>query len=124
MNKIVRYAIAFVGLFLLLLGLVFLMAYEDGLENVMIGGIMVLLGLGMLVFVYYDSRLEAKRPVVVKQTFNVRMDGSGELQQKPMKCKSCNAPIGEKDVKVIQGGLMYTCPYCGSTGAFEEEPKW
>jgi DNA-directed RNA polymerase subunit RPC12/RpoP len=124
MNKIVRYAIAFVALFLLFLGLVFLMAYEDGLENIMIGGVMILLALGMLAFVYYDSRLEAKRPVVVEQTYNVRIEGSGELGQKPMKCQSCNAPVGEKDVKVIEGGLMYTCPYCGSVGALEEEPKW
>jgi DNA-directed RNA polymerase subunit RPC12/RpoP len=41
-----------------------------------------------------------------------------------MKCKSCGAPIEDKNLTVIQGGVMAKCPYCGAVFALEEAPKW
>ncbi|MGD9963666.1 MAG: hypothetical protein AB7S97_07210 [Thermoplasmata archaeon] len=122
MNKLVGTLITFVGICLVLLGAIFIVAW--GVENVVTGLAMVLLGAGLMYYVYRVEKIEAAKPKLVSQTFNVSMSGSGEMAQKDMVCKSCGAPISEKDVRVVQGGLMATCPYCGVAFALQEAPKW
>jgi len=122
MHKAVKVIIAFVALALIALGMVFIIASYGLDQTFMTGMIMVLIAVGLLVFLYMDSRIQASKPTLVSQ--NIQMGGSGEFKQRKMSCKSCSAPIGDKDLKMIEGGIMYTCPYCGSVGAIEEEPKW
>ncbi len=122
MNRILEGLIVFVGIVLLFLGLIFIIA--SGLENTSVGAVMVLIAVGMFYFVYRAEKLEAAKPTLVSQTFNVKMEGSGKFDEKEMKCKSCGAPITEKDLKIVQGGVMVTCSYCGAAYALQEEPKW
>ena len=122
MNKIVEAVIVFFAISLLLLGAIFIIA--SGLENSVIGGVMVVVAIIMFVIVYRIEKLEASKPTLVSQTFNVKMEGSGQQEQKQMQCRSCGAPLSEKDLTVIQGGIMAKCPYCGATYAIEEAPKW
>lgn len=122
MNKVVLGAVVFLAILLLFLGVIFLIA--GGLENAATGGVLVLLGAGLLYFVYRQDKIEAAKPTLVSQTFNVKMDGSGTMTERQLKCKSCGAPILDKDLKVIQGGVMMTCPYCGAMSALEEAPRW
>ena len=124
MHIVIKFLLVVVGIGLLFMGLVFMMAYEGGMENVAIGAVMLVMAMVIFVFMYRIGKAEAKKTTVVKQTFNVKMGGSGELKQRQMKCKNCGAPIEDKDLKMIDGGIMYTCSYCNSVGAFEEEPKW
>jgi intracellular septation protein A len=122
MGKLVQGFLVFVAVSMMFLGMVFIIA--SGVESTAIGAIMVLVAAGLLVLVYRMTKIEAAKPTVVSQTFNVKMDGSGQFNAKEMKCKSCGAPIMDKDLKVIQGGIMATCPYCGAVFAMEEAPKW
>ena len=122
MNKYLMFLLVFVAVGLIFMGTIFIIAW--GIENIAAGGVMLFIALAIILFIYRDSRLEAAKPTLVSQTFNVQMGGSGELREKEMKCKSCGASIGKKDVTVIEGGLSIKCPYCGSTYALEEEPKW
>ena len=122
MHIAIKFVIAFFALGLIMLGFIFLMA--GGSENVTIGGLMVLGGFGLFIFLYYDSRIEASRPKVVHQEFNVTMDGSGELHERRVNCPSCGAPVEEKDVSLMSGGLVIKCPYCKTASAMEEAPKW
>jgi intracellular septation protein A len=122
MGKLVQGFLVFVAVSLMLLGMVFIIASD--IETIAIGAVMVLVAVGLLVLVYRMTKIEASKPTVVSQTFNVKMDGSGQFNAKEMKCKSCGAPITDKDLKVIQGGIMATCPYCGAVFAMEEAPKW
>ena len=128
MKKVLMYIIIVVALILLAWGALNILAWDPNdpafAMNGMIGLVFVLVAVGLFAFIYMDSRKEASRPVVVQNTYNVQMAGSGQLQEKSVKCRSCGAPIEEKDIKLIQGGLMYTCPYCKTTGALEEQPKW
>ena len=124
MNKVVLIIIIFLGVFLMLLGLVFLMGAGRDTSNYVIGGVMILISLGLFVFLYLDSRNKAKQPKLLNQTVNVQLGGSGQFKEKGIKCKSCGGDVGEKDVKVISGGLTVKCPYCGSTYTLQEEPKW
>jgi DNA-directed RNA polymerase subunit RPC12/RpoP len=128
MNKVLMFVLIFVALGLLAYGAINLIAYDPNNPqynmNGVIGAVLIIIAIVIFVIVYLDSRKEASRPVIVQQNVNVQMSGSGQLREKKMACRSCGAPIEEKDIKLISGGLMYTCSYCGSTGALEEEPKW
>ncbi len=122
MNKLVEAFLVFVGVCLVLLGAVFIIA--SGLENTAIGAVLALAAIVIFAFVYRLEKIEATKPTLVSQTFNVKMEGSGKQQGLQMQCKSCGAPLSDKDFTVIQGGIMAKCPYCGATYAVEEMPKW
>ena len=122
MNKIVEAFLVMVGVGLLLLGAIFILA--GALDTIIIGALMVLIAAGLFFFVYRAAKIEAAKPTLVSQTFNVKMEGSGTFQEKEMKCRSCGAPLTDKDLKIVQGGVMAKCPYCGAVFAMQEQPKW
>ncbi len=122
MNKVLTGAILFLAIFMILLGMIFIIA--SGIENIATGAVFVVIAVILLIFVYRTTKIEAAKPSVVNQTFQVKMEGSGDLKEKELRCKSCGAPLTDKNLKVIQGGVMMTCPYCGAVSALEEAPKW
>lgn len=122
MNKILEGFLVFVGIVILFLGIIFVVA--GGIENTLTGAVMILVAVGIFAFTYYTEKIQATKPTLVSQTFNVKMEGSGKLDEKEMKCRTCGAPITEKDLKIVQGGVMVTCSYCGAAYSLEEEPKW
>ncbi|MGD0056977.1 MAG: hypothetical protein ABSB83_03870 [Methanomassiliicoccales archaeon] len=122
MNRAITGFVVFAAILLLLLGALFIIA--SGLENSAIGAVLVLVAIGLFYFAYKSEKIEATKPTVVSQTFNVKMEGSGSLMAKELKCKSCGATLTDKDLKVVQGAVMASCPYCGTVQAYEEAPKW
>jgi DNA-directed RNA polymerase subunit RPC12/RpoP len=122
LNKILTGAILFLAIFMILLGMIFIIA--SGIENIATGGAFVIIAALLLFFAYRTTKIEAAKPSVINQTFQVKMEGSGDLKEKELRCKSCGAPLTDKNLKVIQGGVMMTCPYCGAVAALEEAPKW
>ena len=122
MHVAVKFIVVLFALALLFLGFIFLIA--GGADNAVVGAVMLLAAFGLLGFMYYDSKITASQPKVVHQQFDVTMGGSGELQERKLNCPSCGAPVEGKDVTLMSGGLVIKCPYCGTTSAMEEEPKW
>ena len=122
MNKVLTGAILFLAIFMILLGMIFIIA--SGMENIATGAVFVVIAVILLFFAYRTTKIEAAKPSVINQTFQVKMEGSGDLKEKELRCKSCGAPLTDKNLKVIQGGVMMTCPYCGAVAALEEAPKW
>ena len=122
MNKIVEGVLVLVAVGMILLGMIFVIA--SGIENLATGLVMILVAALILYYIYRSTKIEAAKPTLVSQTFNVKMDGSGKFNEKGMTCRSCGAPITDKSIKVVEGGLMVTCPYCNAVYAFEEQPKW
>lgn len=122
MNKIIEGFMILIAIVVLSLGLIFFVA--GGTENIIVGAVMVLVAAGIFVFVYKAEKVQASKPTLVSQTFNVKMEGSGKFDEKEMKCKTCGAPITEKDLKIVEGGVMVTCSYCGASYSLQEEPKW
>lgn len=122
MNRLIEGLMIFAGIALLFLGAVFLIAAGSG--DILIGAVMIVIAILLFALVYRWEKIEAAKPTLVSQTFNVKMEGSGKMDDKEMKCKSCGAPLTDKDLKVVQGGVMVTCSYCGATYAMEEAPKW
>ena len=68
--------------------------------------------------------MEAKRPSVVNQNINVQMSGSGEFAAREVQCPACGAPVKEENLKLIDGGMMISCPFCEKVTTMEEAPKW
>jgi predicted RNA-binding Zn-ribbon protein involved in translation (DUF1610 family) len=120
-NKLMNGLLIFMAIFLILLGGIFIIA---GGENIIIGAVMIVIAGLLLYYVYRSEKIQAAKPQLVNQTFNVEMSGSGKLDQKQLTCRSCGAPLEDKDLKVVQGGVVVKCPYCGTVYALEEAPKW
>ena len=119
MNRIAHAMVLSLAVFLVLLGGVFIIA--SGAENILVGSIFI--GTAALLFylTYRSDKINAARPRLVNQTINVRMDVSGDLEQKQLTCRSCgNLTDNNLQVK----GNYRKCPYCSSTHALEEMPKW
>jgi dihydroorotate dehydrogenase len=122
MSKLMSGLITVLAIFLILLGGVFIIA--DGIENIAAGAVMTIVAAGLLFYIYRVEKIEAAKPKLINQTFNVQMSGSGKLDQKQLTCRSCGAPLEDKDLRVVQGGVMVKCPYCGTVYALEEAPRW
>ena len=122
MNRIAQGLVLFVAIFLILLGVIFLIA--SGTDNLITGAVLVLIAVMMLFFSYRSQKIEAAKPTLVSQNFNVKMEGSGALDQKELKCRSCGAPLSEKNLKVVEGGVVMVCPYCNTVTSLQESPKW
>ncbi|HUV15487.1 MAG TPA: hypothetical protein VMW28_02860 [Pelolinea sp.] len=58
------------------------------------------------------------------QNVTVNIDLPGEVGMDTIKCKSCGGVLSEKDVKLVAGAPVVTCPFCGTTYQLTEEPKW
>jgi len=61
-----------------------------------------------------------KETVVVEQ----KIDFSGEVNSKTLKCKNCGAELNKETMEVKLGAVFIACPYCHSQYQIEEEPKW
>ena len=120
MLKIIGALAIFGGLAFSGLGAIFIIA--GGSDNMLVGGVLVCIGLLMFLAAYMMVRAEARRPMNV--THNVQMSGSGEFRERAIQCPGCGGNVADKDVKLIDGGLMISCPFCGKVSALEEQPKW
>jgi predicted RNA-binding Zn-ribbon protein involved in translation (DUF1610 family) len=122
MNRIVEGVILFVAIFLILLGAIFLIA--AGNQNLITGAVLIVIAAMLMLFVYRSRKVEASKPTLVTQNINVTMSGSGQMEKKELKCRSCGAPLSDENLKVVQGGVIMSCPYCGTISSLEESPKW
>lgn len=58
------------------------------------------------------------------QNVTMKVDLPGNVSLDTLKCQSCGGALTEKDIKMVNGAPMVTCPYCGSVYQLTEEPKW
>jgi hypothetical protein len=87
--------------------------------RLLVGGLLVLIGLGIIVAV----RLREPKP---KQeiTIHQQVDLTGEVDAEALKCRNCGSQLDKSAIGVVEGAIMVTCPYCGTTYQLTEEPKW
>ena len=67
--------------------------------------------------------LRGQKTEVVQQV-TMQMDLPGETKVEQMKCKSCGGVITSKDIQIMAGAPVVSCPYCNTTYQLTEEPKW
>ena len=120
-GKIIGYIVAGI---LLLFGVLWLLSAfsaetRSPLGRLVVGGLLVLLGLGIILIV----RMREPKP---EQQITIRqeIDLSGDIQVEELKCRNCGAQLDSKALKVVEGAVMVSCPYCGAAYQIVEEPKW
>ena len=74
------------------------------------------------ILIFFATRI--KGPTDATQNVTVNIDLPGEVGMDTIKCKSCGGTLSEKDVKLVAGAPMVTCPFCGTSYQLTEEPKW
>jgi DNA-directed RNA polymerase subunit RPC12/RpoP len=81
----------------------------------------VSVGIGF-VLIYFASR---KKPAETNpENVNVNIDLSGDVNLESFKCQSCGSPLSSKNITMVAGAPVVTCPYCGTSYQLTEEPKW
>jgi len=90
----------------------------EGVTNLIIGIVTVAIG---LVLVFWASR---KPKTADSNNITVNIDMPGNVSMDTLKCKSCGGVLAPKDVTLVAGAPVVTCPYCKTTYQLTEEPKW
>ncbi len=93
-------------------------ATGGGFGWVAIGLISVIIG---FVLIFFASR---KPKVEPDQNVTLKIDLPGDVHLDSLKCKACGGVLSEKDIKMVNGAPVVTCPYCGTVYQLTEEPKW
>jgi hypothetical protein len=117
--KIIAYIAAAIFIFL---GAVYTYAAFDpqSPDSYLIPGIIsLIIGFGII---WFASRPRPAAPGDTNVTLNVDLPGNVSLDQ--MTCKNCGGALSSKDVKMVAGAPVVSCPYCGTTYQLTEEPKW
>ncbi len=117
-GKIIAYIGAAIAI---VLGVLFIMATFSSTGTIgwlFVGIILVLIGFGLIWFA--ARKPKAETPINV--TYKVDLPGNVEMDT--IKCKSCGGVISEKDIKMVNGAPVVTCPWCGTTYQLTEQPKW
>ena len=87
---------------------------------ILIGLISVGIGFGLI---WFGSR---QKPATQagEQNVTLNIDLPANVNLDSLKCKSCGGALTTKDLKMVAGAPVVTCPYCNSTYQLSEDPKW
>jgi membrane-bound ClpP family serine protease len=119
---LLKYALMAVGIMLLLLGLIYVMASAYGIRYAATGIGLMIVGVVLIFLSYRLEKAKMSQPKLVNQ--NISVDTSGDVALERFKCRSCGNPLKEKDLNMVDGAVILSCPYCGNVYQLEEEPKW
>jgi len=81
----------------------------------------VLIGIGLIIIIVIKLR-EPKPEQKIEIT--QKIDVSGDIEMEKLKCKNCGADLDKDSIKLAEGAIIVSCPYCGTTYQMTEEPKW
>ena len=107
------------GVFFILLGLVFLVASADSnfLPRLAIGIFMILPGVYL---VKKGVREPADKRVFITRTLEL----SGDVSMEDLTCDKCGAGLSSENLSVKAGAVFVACPFCRTEYQIEEKPKW
>jgi hypothetical protein len=112
--KLIAYTLA---VLLDLLGLVFIIGAQGQWVRVVVG--VVLFGASGALLV-----LTRMRPAESTTTVVQKIDLTGDVRLKDLKCRSCGGTLTEKSLEVKAGAVFIHCEYCGAAYQLEEDPTW
>jgi len=92
-------------------------AQGGGAGSIIVGVILAAIAFGIIWFVGRQPKTET-----TNVTVNVELPGNVSMDT--LKCKSCGGTLSPKDVNLVAGAPVVTCPYCNTTYQLTEEPKW
>jgi DNA-directed RNA polymerase subunit RPC12/RpoP len=118
-GKIIAYIAAAILIFF---GVLFIWATfsPDGQLGWFITGLAsVGIGLGLI---WLAQRQKPVEPGSQNVTLKIDLPGNVELET--LKCRTCGGSLSAKDIEMLAGAPVVTCPYCGSKYQLKEDPKW
>lgn len=89
--------------------------------NILIG--LITLGIGF-VLIFAGSRMGKAAQAAAGDNITLKVDLPANVNMDTLKCKSCGGALAPKDISMVAGAPVVTCPYCGTTYQLTEEPKW
>jgi hypothetical protein len=116
-GKIIAYIVAAITIFF---GILFIWgAFSPSGSNgwIVVGLISVGIGLALI---YWAAR----RPAATSNDVTLKIDLPGNVGMDTLKCQSCGGTLSPKDITMVAGAPVVTCPYCKTTYQLTEEPKW
>jgi len=115
--------VAYIGAAILILfGILFIVASTDKAQGqagwFWVGLIMLAVA---LVLVFFASKKPKPAP-----TTNITMDIDlpANVNMDTLKCRACGGTLGTKDIQMVAGAPVVTCPWCHTTYQLTEDPKW
>ena len=119
-GKVVGYIFAGIAI---LFGVLFLVAAFDGrpvgqaVSYFIIAAILI--GIGIVVIIAIKMREPKPKQEIIQ-----KIDVSGEIAMEKLKCKNCGAQLDQDSIKLAEGAIVVSCPFCGTSYQMVEEPKW
>lgn len=112
--KLVLYILAaLLGFF----GFMFIAGSQGVILRIIVGIIFLIAAVALI----YVSRAQ---PQIIETRNIQQIDLSGDVNLEEIRCRSCQAPLSDKSIRVEAGAIFINCEYCGATYQFEEAPKW
>lgn len=99
---------------LLVLGILFVVGYQQQTVRLIIG--LVLIAGGFLLLA--TMRLRPK-----DNTFVQKIDLTGDISTQELKCKNCGSTLTNKSVTVREETIFISCEFCGTQYQLEEAPQ-
>lgn len=88
---------------------------------ILVGLISVGIGFGL---VWFGSRQKSAAERQAENNVTLKVDLPANVNLDTLKCKSCGGVLSEKDISMVAGAPVVSCPYCGTTYQITEDPKW
>ena len=101
--------------FLALLGVVFIVGAQGQSIRIVIGVILLLGGGGLIGLLRLRPR---------HTTVSQKVDVSGDIALKQLKCRSCGGTLGNDSIEVKAGAVFVDCAFCGASYRLEEDVRW
>ena len=89
-----------------------------GTVGIGIGAIALIGGIVLIIFAVRRTKQETA------QNVTLQVDLPADVNVEKMKCQSCGGVLTAKDITLVNGAPMVTCPFCGTVYQLSEEPKW
>lgn len=92
---------------------------QEHVEWIAFGVITILVGLGII----WLGRRQVS-PTFHPGSTSLKIDLPGNINIETLKCKSCGGSLSSKNIQMVAGAPVVSCPYCQTTYQLTEEPKW
>ncbi len=87
----------------------------------LITGIILLIICAVLAFFSFrKAPIEASNDQNI--TYNVELPANVSMDT--IKCQSCGGALTPKDIAMVAGAPVVTCPFCNTSYQLTEDPKW
>jgi len=90
-----------------------------GFNFIIIAAVLAAVG---FILIFFATRMNPEADG--EKNITVNIDLPGEVGMDTIKCQSCGGVLSKKDINLVAGAPVVTCPYCGTTYQLSEEPKW